>query len=123
VILIEDILLLHHLSIEEYGGSHGIRDEQLLLSAIARPYQTFDGRELYTRPIEKAAALCESLIVNHPFVDGNKRIRLLATLALLKNHDIETDVSGEDLYNFIISISTGKTNFNDIVNWLKIHCH
>lgn len=123
MILIEDILLLHHLSIEEYGGSHGIRDEQLLLSAIARPYQTFDGRELYTTPIEKAAALCESLIVNHPFVDGNKRIRLLATLALLKNHDIETDVSGEDLYNFIISISTGKTNFNDIVNWLKIHCH
>lgn len=123
MILIEDILLLHHLSIEEYGGSHGLRDEQLLLSAIARPYQTFDGRELYTTPIEKAAALCESLIVNHPFVDGNKRIWLLATLALLKNHGIETDVSGEDLYNFIISISTGKTNFNDIVNWLKIHCH
>lgn len=123
MILIEDILLLHHLSIEEYDGSHGIRDEQLLLSAIARPYQTFDGRELYTTPIEKAAALCESLIGNHPFVDGNKRIGLLATLALLKNYGIETDVPGEDMYNFIIGISIGETNFNDIVNWLQIHCH
>lgn len=121
MILIEDIILLHHLSIEEFGGSHGVRDEQLLFSAIARPYQTFDGRELYTTPIEKAAALCESLIVNHPFVDGNKRIGLLATLALLKNFGIETDVPGEDLYNFIISISTGKTNFSDIVHWLQIH--
>ena len=72
MILIEDILLLHYLSIEEFGGSHGIRDEQLLHSAIARPYQSFDGQELYPTPIEKAAALCESIIVNHPFIDGNK---------------------------------------------------
>jgi death-on-curing protein len=67
------ILKLHYRSIEAYGGSHGVRDEGLLESAIARHFQTFGGDDLYPSTFEKAAALCESLIVNHPFVDGNKR--------------------------------------------------
>jgi len=97
LILIEDILILHHLSIDEFGGSHGTRDEHLLLSAIARPYQTFDAEELYKTPYEKAAALGESLIINHPFIDGNKRIGLLAMLALLKNYSIEINATEDDL--------------------------
>lgn len=122
MIALEDILLLHYLSIEDFGGSHGIRDEELLLSAITRPYQTFDGKELYISPIEKASALCESLITNHPFIDGNKRIGLLAAIALLKTHGVETVAIDEDLYSFIIDIATGKNCYDDIVAWFQKHC-
>ena len=66
------ILRLHELSIVNYGGSHGIRDEGLMKSAIARPYQTFGGEDLYPSVLEKAAAIGERIIINHPFVDGNK---------------------------------------------------
>lgn len=121
MILFEDILLLHYLSIEDFGGSHGIRDEQLLLSAIARPYQTFDGKELYETTIKKAAALCESLILNHPFIDGNKRIGLLATLALLQNNGIRIEASDDELYSFIIEISTGNLSFEGIAVWIENH--
>ena len=114
-----DVLLLHEFSSLDYGGSAEVRDRNLLLSAIGRPYQTFDGRELYHTPIEKAAALCESLIINHPFVDGNKRTGLLAMLALLLEHCIELEVGNEDLYHFIILISTGQNKYNDIVAWLN----
>lgn len=68
-----DILLLHEFSVLDFGGSKELRNRNLLLSAINRPFQTFDGKELYQSPFEKAAALGESLIINHPFVDGNKR--------------------------------------------------
>jgi death on curing protein len=74
MILKEDVLDLHRKSIERYGGSHGIRDIALLESAIARPMQTFDGIEFYPSIIEKAAALGESLIKNHPFIDGKKEL-------------------------------------------------
>ena len=67
------VLKLHELSIFKYGGSQGIRDEGLMESAIARPYQTFGGEDLYPTEFEKAATIAESIIINHPFVDGNKR--------------------------------------------------
>ena len=118
MILLEDILILHYLSIEDFGGTHGIRDLHLLQSAIARPYQTFDGEELYKSPYEKAAALGESLTVNHPFFDGNKRIGMLAVLAMLRNYGIEINTGEDDLYNFIIDISTGKIRFDEKFAWL-----
>jgi len=114
-----DILLLHEFSILDYGGAKEIRDRNLLLSAINRPFQTFDGKELYPEPFEKAAALGESLIINHPFVDGNKRTALLAMLALLKEYGIDLSVTDNDLYSFIIKMSTGEKKFEDIVAWLK----
>ena len=73
----EIVLRLHTLSIAQFGGSHGTRDEGLLESAIARPYQTFGGNDLYPTVFEKAAAIAESIVINHPFVDGNKRTGFL----------------------------------------------
>ena len=73
MIQLNNILELHKQSIKLYGGSMSIRDEGLLQSAIQRPFQTFGGKYLYATVYEKAAALGESLIENHPFVDGNKR--------------------------------------------------
>ncbi len=71
---ISDVELIHQILIEKFGGSHGIRDKKMLESALARPFQTFDEKDLYQSPIEKAAALLESILINHLFIDGNKRI-------------------------------------------------
>ena len=114
-----EILKLHELSIQKYGGSRGIRDEGLLDSAMARPFQTFGGIDLYVSTVEKAAAIAESLIINHPFVDGNKRTWFLAMLAMLKLGKINLTSNGDDVYQFVISISTGSIKFNEIVDWLK----
>ena len=119
MIAIADILLLHEKSINDFGGSHGIRDIGLLESAIARPFQTFSRKELYPTVFEKAAALGESIIKNHPFIDGNKRTGLLAMISLLINNHYLLNASSEDLYNFIINISTNTLPFDEIFAWLK----
>jgi len=119
MILIDDILHLHTRSIKDFGGSDGIRDPGLLESAIARPFQTFGGEDLYPTVFEKAAALAESLIINHPFVDGNKRTGMLAMATFLLEFDLEITSADEGLYSFTIDISTGTTKFEEIVQWLK----
>lgn len=121
MILIEDILQLHKNSVQKYGGSEGLPDSDLLESAIARPFQTFDGEDLYPSIFEKAAALSESLIINHTFIDGNKRTGSLAMIALLEDEGLMFSGDEEDFYNFTISISTGKKSFDEIVAWLKGH--
>ena len=107
------------MSIEKYGGSHGLRDEGLLESAIARPYQTFGGENLYTSIYQQAAAITESLIINHPFVDGNKRTGFLAMFAMLRKENIIIKAGEDEVYPFVIDISTGKIKFDEIVTWLK----
>lgn len=114
-----EILQLHKLSIEKYGGAHGIRDEGMLESAIARPFQTFGGEDLYGTPIEKAAAILESLIINHPFVDGNKRTGFLAMFAILKKSNLSLIAKEADAYAKTVSVSTGEIRFEQIVEWLK----
>ena len=119
MITIKIILRLHDLSIITYGGSQGIRDQGLMESAIARPYQTFDGEDLYPTVFEKASALAESIIINHPFIDGNKRTGLLAMLVILEIGNFKITASNDDTYNFTIQISTGEMKFEEIVFWLK----
>ena len=119
MITIKIILRLHDLSIINYGGSQGIRDQGLMESAIARPYQTFGGKDLYPTVLEKAAALAESIIINHPFIDGNKRTGLLAMLLILEIGNFKITASNDDTYNFTIEIFTGEIKFEEIVLWLK----
>jgi len=119
MILFEDILNLHKFSIQKYGGSHGLRDSGLLESAIARPFQSFGGEDLYPSIFEKAAALGESLIINHPFIDGNKRTGAVAMAALLEENGIIICANEEKFYDFVISISTGEKKYEEIVEWLK----
>jgi death on curing protein len=119
MILLEDILILHEYSIKDFGGSSGIRDWGLLQSAIARPFQTFDGNDLYPTVFDKAAALCESLVMNHPFVDGNKRTGMLAMTTLLLEFGYKLIAGNDALYNLIIDVSTGEKGFDEIVEWLK----
>ena len=122
MILIEDILWIHNASIERFGGGKGVRDMGLLHSAIARPFQTFGGEDLYPEVFSKAAALAESLIVNHPFVDGNKRTGFTAMVALLLDYGNRLNASQEEAYETIIGISTGAIDFKALKIWLEEHC-
>lgn len=110
---------IHHLLIEKFGGTKGIRDKGLLDAALMRPYASFDNQELYPTPTEKAAALVESVVKNHPFLDGNKRIGyVLMRLTLLQN-GFDIKASQEDKYTFIIQISQSKVNIEEIKSWIK----
>jgi death on curing protein len=119
MILIDDILKLHEASIDDYGGAKGVRDIGLLESAIARPFQTFGEKNLYKTTFEMAAALGESLIINHPFIDGNKRTGLVGMLSLLFEYNIQLKATEEEMYDITIKISTGEIKFEEIVIWLK----
>ena len=115
----ETILKLHDLSIKKYGGSQGVRDEGLMESAIARPYQTLGGEDLYPSLYEKAAAIAESIIINHPFNDGNKRTGYLAMLTILDEDNLSITLPNETIYEFVIKIATGEIKFDEIAVWLK----
>jgi len=88
MIQVTEVEQLHKLLIDNFGGSQGVRDREALASALSRPFQTFDGRDLYPSIIEKAASLIESILINHPFIDGNKRAGyfLITTLSNLSPH-------------------------------------
>ncbi len=117
----KEALEIHAILLERFGGSSGVRDRALLDSALNRPFQTFDGNELYPSPIEKAAAMLECIVKNHPFIDGNKRTGyVLARLCLIKERvDILADQNQK--YAFVIDISTGKIDFEQIKEWLSQH--
>ena len=110
---------IHKILIDRFGGSHGIRNQGALLSALSRPFQTFDGKELYVTPIQKAAALIESILINHPFVDGNKRTGYVLMRLLLIENSYDIQASQDEKYQFVVRIASGKSNFNDIVYWLE----
>lgn len=114
-----EVISIHEILIEEFGGSNGLRDLGLLESSVNRIYQTFEGKELYPSPIEKAAAIFESLINNHPFVDGNKRIAYVMLRSVLLNNKLDVDASENEKYSFVISAASGKMNFTEIKNWIE----
>jgi len=110
---------IHNILIAKFGGRKGIRDVSLLESAIARPFAIFDNKELYPKAIEKAAAILESLAINHPFVDGNKRIAYTLMRLILLENDLDINASQSKKYDLVISVSKGESRFDEIVIWLK----
>ena len=121
MIPIKEVEQIHKLLIDTFGGSHGIRDLPALESALARPFQTFDNKELYLTPVDKAASLIESILKNHPFIDGNKRTGyVLARLRLLQNGQ-DINASEQEKYDFVINIASGKMRFEEIASWLEKH--
>ncbi len=121
MIPLEAILYIHHRSIKNYGGGEGLRDESVLLAAIARPFQTFDQQELYPSPITKAAAIFESLIINHPFIDGNKRTAYLALRLMLNKYGLDVMAFEEEKYQMTIAASSGQMRFDEIKQWIDEH--
>jgi death-on-curing protein len=121
MISISEALEIHKILINTFGGSHGVRDLNGLRSALARPFQTFDNKELYPRPIDKTACLLESILSNHPFIDGNKRTGYVLARLYLINNGIDIHASEADKYEFIIDIASRKIIFEQIVKWLEDH--
>jgi len=115
----QEVLLYHQLSIEKYGGAIGIRDEGMLSSAIERPYASFGGEDLYKTPFEKAAAILESIIKNHPFVDGNKRTGFISCGALLLREGYEMIASETVAYDFVIKVASSHLDFDEIVTFIE----
>ena len=119
MITIELALGGHRVLIRRYGGLSGLRDEARLRSAVGRPYQTFDGKDLYPTSLEKAAAIIESIVVNHPFLDGNKRTGYVLMRILLLDDNKDINATEEDKYDFVIRIASGKLSFDEILLWIK----
>lgn len=122
MINIDEVIETHAILIEKYGGLSGIRDINLLISSINRPFQTFDNIDLYSTPIKKASALFESLIINHPFKDGKKRIAYVSMISLLKHYSIDINATQDEKYEFVIAAATGNIRFDEIEKWLLEKC-
>ena len=114
-----EVLELHRRVIEQSGGAFGICDIGLLESAIAQPRMTFDGEDLYPSLLEKAAALGFSIIMNHPFVDGNKRTGHAATEIFLVLNGVEINASMDEQERVVLAIASGKLGREAFVEWLQ----
>ena len=121
MILIEDVIEVHQMVIAEHGGASGIKDFSLLDSAINRPFSTFDGQDLYPTVVSKSAALIQSIVQNHPFNDGNKRTGYVVCRSFLKNFGFDISASEDEKYDFVISISKGAMQFEEINDWITKH--
>lgn len=123
MIVFEEVLAIHSRVIKEFGGSDGIRDKALVEAAIGRPYQTFDGIELYPTAIDKASAMLESILNNHPFVDGNKRTGYVLMRLILLQNGFDVLATQEHKYDMVISVAKGHFKFDEIKNWLLANSH
>lgn len=115
----EEAIAIHEILIRKFGGKNGVRDLNLLESALARPFATFDGKDLYADSISKAAALLESVLINHPFVDGNKRTAYVLMRSFLLENSLDISATQNEKYDFIISICNGEIKHEEIAAWLK----
>lgn len=117
----KQILLIHDELVEKYGGSFGVRDENLLESAIFQPFATFGGLDLYETVFDKAAALLRSLVKNHPFIDGNKRTGIAAAQVLIEANDYIFKASISVAEKFVRKLALTKISVEEISLWLKKH--
>jgi death-on-curing protein len=115
----EQVLFIHARLVTETGGLHGVRDVGLLKSAVERPRATFDEKDLYRDLFHKAAALMESLIGNHPFLDGNKRTAISATGLFLMLNKYELTVSQKELETFALDMALKKRDVQDAAAWFR----
>ena len=117
----EQVLLLHSQLIKSFGGSSGVRDDNLLDSALETPFQTFDGEELYPTLQAKAARLGYGLIKNHCMIDGNKRIGAHAMLFFLELNGVEIKYTQKDLYETILAVADGSLDYDELLKWILKH--
>lgn len=118
---LHEVVELHRRIVETSGGSPLIRDLGLLDSALAQPKMTFAGQDLYPTIVEKAAALGYSLICNHPFVDGNKRIGHAAMESFLMLNGSEIDCHVDEQERIILAVAAGEMGREQFTEWLTRH--
>ena len=119
---LDDILESHLNQIDIYGGSHGIRDIGLLESAIAQPEASFGGQYLHADIFEMAAAYLYHLVMNHPFVDGNKRVGLEAALIFLEINDESLIANDDELVDLVLKTTAGQIGKRQIAEFFRSHC-
>jgi death on curing protein len=119
LISLEGLVWMHTVAVEEFGGSNGIRDRGLLESALARPLASFGGKNLYDTPFKRAAALAESLVLNHGFVDGNKRTAMYAMAAWLEREGYVIEAERGALRDLALSIASHELSTEQIAAWLE----
>ena len=116
---IEEIVAIHYQVVNIYGGSQGVRDFGLLHSAVERPKASFGGNDLYDSIYAKAAALLHSLVMNHPFVDGNKRTAFVSVARFLAINNVLMTSDKEKVIQLILKIEKEKLSIKDISLWLQ----
>jgi len=114
-----EVLELHRRVMEQAGGSPAVRDLGGLISAVAQPRVTFEGHDLHPRAADKAAALCVSIIINHPFVDGNKRAGHAAMETFLVMNGYEVVASVEESEQVMLDVASGRIDRERLAAWLQ----
>ncbi len=116
---LEQALELHRVQIRRFGGSARLRDRGALEAALARPQMTFGGEDLYPDVASKAAALMHSLVMNHPFVDGNKRVGAHASVLFLLSNDVEPTFRPGELVDITLAVARGEVSAEALAIWLR----
>jgi death-on-curing protein len=118
---LDDLLETHTFQIATYGGSEGLRDRNLLESALAQPQASFGGSYLHTDLCSMAAAYLFHLVSNHPFVDGNKRVGLEAALIFLEINDVELVAEDEELVDLVLGVATSQVSKESVAAFFRSH--
>lgn len=116
---IDQILFIHRSQLRRFGGLKGLRDRGALLAAIARPQMTFSGEDLYPEIPDKVAALMHSLVMNHPFVDGNKRVGVHSAIAFLIVNGFVPEFSSAELVEVTLATARGEMSAEALAIWIR----
>ncbi len=119
---IQQVLFIHSRLIAETGGTVGLRDIGLLESAMARPFASFDGKDLYPELFEKASAMLDSIVNNHPFLDGNKRVGITSAVLFLRMNGRLLKCTQAELESITMQVATNHAPIDEITTWFKDHC-
>jgi len=119
---LRQVLILHERMVRRHGGSSGVRDLGMLQAAIGRPFATFGGDDLYADIFLKAGALVQSIVKNHPFIDGNKRTAFVSAVALLKASGWHLKLSQDEVVQFMVRVANENLSVDEIAKWLKKNC-
>lgn len=117
----DDVIALHSRVIEKSGGLDGLRDRDILESAISAPLQSFGGKELFPTALEKISRIGFGLAANHAFLDGNKRIGAMVVQLLLKWNGYVLHLQQGELADMFIAIADGSAKEEDLLRWIKQH--
>lgn len=117
----DDVIALHAHVIEKSGGLDGLRDRNILESAVSAPLQSFGGKELFPTDLEKIARIGFGLATNHAFLDGNKRIGAMVVQLLLKWNGYVLQLRQGELADMFIAIADGSAQKQDLLHWIKLH--
>lgn len=121
VFTVRQVLILHERMIQKYGGSSGVRDMGMLESAVGRPFATFGGEDLYPDVFMKAGAFIQSIVKNHPFIDGNKRTAFTGAITFLLASGVIVSASTNHVVKFMLKVANENLSVDEIAEWLKKH--